>query len=319
MTTERAMTKLSASLGAPPEIGLPAMESALSKPERELGEAGKYLQLTKPGIVFGNLVSVIGGFLMATRGAFDPGLFARATAGVSLVVACGCVFNNYIDRDIDLKMRRTQKRVLARGLVGTAPALLFGGALGLAGLALLASANILSAALGAVGLAIYVGLYSLYLKRRSPLQTLIGSLSGAMPPVIGYCAVSGQFDLGAVLLLLILSLWQMPHSYAIGIVYRDDYAAAGVPVLPVQAGIATARRHILLYIPAFTAAALMLTLCGYTGRAYLLVMTAVGALWMYIGLSTQKASDRVWARRMFAFSILAIMVWSLMISIDAIR
>jgi protoheme IX farnesyltransferase len=146
---------------------------------------------------------------------------------------------------------------------------------------------------------------------------LIGSLSGAMPPVIGYCVVSGQFDTAAFLLLLIFSLWQMPHSYAIAIVYRDDYANAGIPVLPVKHGIAVARKHILFYIPVFTAAALMLSVEGYVGRVYFAVITLLGLGWLGMGsFGERAASDKKWATRMFVFSIIGVMVLSLMMAID---
>lgn len=111
-----------------------------------------------------------------------------------------------------------------------------------------------------MGFVVYVGVYSLYMKRHSVYGTLIGSLSGAAPPVIGYCAVTGDFDSGAAILLAIFSLWQMPHSYAIAIFRFKDYQAANIPVLPVVKGISVAKNHITLYIIAFAVATLMLTL-----------------------------------------------------------
>ncbi len=119
-----------------------------------------------------------------------------------------------------------------------------------------------------MGFVVYVGVYSLYMKRHSVYGTLIGSLSGAAPPVIGYCAVTGDFDSGAAILLAIFSLWQMPHSYAIAIFRFKDYQAANIPVLPVVKGISVAKNHITLYIIAFAVATLMLTLGGYAGYKY---------------------------------------------------
>ncbi|MGZ9914588.1 heme o synthase, partial [Escherichia coli] len=176
----------------------------------------QYLQVTKPGIIFGNLISVIGGFLLASKGSIDYPLFIYTLVGVSLVVASGCVFNNYIDRDIDRKMERTKNRVLVKGLISPAVSLVYATLLGIAGFMLLwFGANPLACWLGVMGFVVYVGVYSLYMKRHSVYGTLIGSLSGAAPPVIGYCAVTGEFDSGAAILLAIFSLWQMPHSYAI--------------------------------------------------------------------------------------------------------
>ena len=178
----------------------------------------QYLQVTKPGIIFGNLISVIGGFLLASKGHIDYPLFVWTLLGVSLVVASGCVFNNYIDRDIDRKMERTKNRVLVKGLISPEASLVYATLLGIAGFMLLwFGANPLACWLGVMGFVVYVGVYSLYMKRHSVYGTLIGSLSGAAPPVIGYCAVTGDFDSGAAILLAIFSLWQMPHSYAIAI------------------------------------------------------------------------------------------------------
>ena len=164
---------------------------------------------------------------------------------------------------------------------------------------------------------IYVGVYSLYLKRHSVYGALIGSLAGAAPPLAGYCAVTGRFDLGAVILLSIFSLWQMPHCYAIAVFRLDDYTAAAIPVLPVKQGTAAAKKHIVGYILAFMAATLMLTFGGYTGYRTLAVATVLGLSWLYMAWSGYKASDeRLWARKLFIFSILTIFILSVMMSID---
>ncbi|MBL0950335.1 MAG: protoheme IX farnesyltransferase, partial [Pseudomonas sp.] len=238
----------------------------------------QYLNLAKPGIVFGNLISVTGGFFLASRGDIDMALYLATALGVSLVIASGCVFNNYIDRDIDQKMERTRNRVLAQGLVSPVHAIVYAFALGVAGVAVLyAATNTLAVMLVLMGFVVYVGLYSLWLKRGSVYGTLVGSLSGAAPPVVGYCAVSNEFDAGAAILLLIFSLWQMPHSYAIAIFRFNDYQAANIPVLPVIKGISAAKRQIVLYIAAFVVATLMLTLSGYAGYSYFVVAALSGA------------------------------------------
>jgi len=168
-----------------------------------------------------------------------------------------------------------------------------------------------------MGFVVYLGLYSLYLKRNSVHGTLIGSLSGAAPPLVGYCAVSNQFDLGALVLLLIFSLWQMPHAYAISIFRLRDYASAGVPVLPVKMGIDVTRKHIILYIVAFMVANLLLTLTGYVGFSYMAVAAILGAYWLYIACAAYKTGDsRSWAKQLFVFSIVIVIVLNLMMSID---
>ncbi|WP_174634781.1 heme o synthase [Yersinia thracica] len=278
----------------------------------------QYLQVTKPGIIFGNLISVIGGFLLASKGVIDYPLFLSTMLGVSLVVASGCVFNNYIDRDIDRIMERTKNRVLVKGLIDPKVSLIYATVLGIAGMLLLyVAANPLAMWLAVIGFVIYVGVYSLYMKRKSVYGTLIGSLSGAAPPVIGYCAVTGQFDMGALILLLIFSLWQMPHSYAIAIFRFKDYQAANIPVLPVIKGISVTKNHIILYILAFMVATLMLTLSGYAGYKYLVVAAAVSVWWLGMALRGYKATnDIVWARKLFVFSIIAITSLSVMMSVD---
>lgn len=280
----------------------------------------QYLQVTKPGIIFGNLISVIGGFLLASKGSIDYPLFIATLLGVSLVVASGCVFNNVIDRDIDKKMERTKNRVMVKGLISVKVSLSYAAALGIAGFALLyVAANPLAMWLSVMGFAVYVGVYSLYMKRHSVYGTLIGSLSGAAPPVIGYCAVSNQFDAGALILLLIFSLWQMPHSYAIAIFRFKDYQAANIPVLPVVKGISVAKNHITLYIIAFMVATLMLSLGGYAGYKYLVVAASVSIWWLGMALSGYKKpnDDKVWARKLFVFSIVAITSLSVMMSVDS--
>ncbi|WP_139312418.1 heme o synthase [Chromohalobacter japonicus] len=277
-----------------------------------------YVSITKPGIIFGNLISVAGGFFLASQGSVDGVLFLATVIGIALVIASGCVFNNYIDRDIDRLMERTQGRVTVQGLISPGITLAYGSVLGIAGFLILAlGTNALATLCALLGFVVYVGLYSLYLKRHSVYGTLVGSLSGAMPPVVGYCAVSGHFDLGALTLLLIFCLWQMPHSYAIAIFRYQDYRAASIPVLPVTRGVRAAKHHIFWYILAFLGATLMLTLGGYAGYGYFAVAAAMGLYWLVMALRGYRTGDdRVWAKKVFIFSIFTITALSIMMSID---
>jgi len=278
----------------------------------------KYFLVTKPGIVFGNLVTAAGGFLLASRGRIDIDDLLPTVIGIALVVASGCVFNNCIDRNLDRKMDRTRNRILVQGLMSPKAAVFYASLLGMAGIPLLwAATNILSVAVVLAGFAVYVGLYSLYLKRHSIYGSLIGSLAGAAPPLAAYCAVRNRFDMEALILLSIFSLWQMPHCYAIAIFRLQDYTAAAIPVLPLKQGIPAAKKHIVGYILAFMAASLMLTFGGYTGYSYLAVAAVLGLLWLYMAWSGCKTSDdRLWAKKMLVFSILNIFVLSVMMSID---
>ena len=278
----------------------------------------KYLLVTKPGIIFGNLTTTVGGFLLASKGRIEIGLLLWIAIGVSLVVASGCVFNNCIDRNMDRKMSRTRNRVLAQGRMSPKVAVCYAALLAVAGVALIWKAtNMLCLAIVLSGFMIYVGAYSLYLKRNSVYATLIGSLAGATPPLIGYCAVSNRFDMGAVILLSIFSLWQIPHSYAVAVFRLKDYKMAAIPVLPVKEGILAAKRHIVGYILAFMVATLMLTFGGYTGYHYLAVAAALGLSWLFMAWSGYRTSDdRLWAKRMFVFSVVSITILSVMMAID---
>lgn len=280
---------------------------------------GDWVSLTKPGIVAGNLITALGGALLAGGGTVAPGALLAILAGVALVVASGCVCNNVIDRDIDGRMARTRERVLASGRLAPGPALTYAALLGAAGLSLLAwQGGLLSGALGALGWGVYVGVYSLWLKRRSVHATLVGSLAGAMPPVIGYCAVAGRWDGAAWLLLLAFCLWQLPHSHAIAILRLDDYRSAGIPVLPRVRGTAAAQAAIVGQIPAFTLAAAGLGWMGYAGAGYLAVTLLAGAAWWLSALSGWRSEPPVrWARRQFLGSILVVVALSTMLALDA--
>lgn len=280
----------------------------------------RYLLVVKPGIIFGNLVATIGGYFLAAQGQFDLALFAATVIGLSLIVASGCAFNNYIDRDIDCRMERTKNRVTVTGVISVAQTLSHACVLGVAGFVTLAVwTNWVAVAFAAFGFVIYVGVYSLYMKRNSVYGTLIGSLSGAVPPVVGYCAVAGQFDTGALILLVMFSLWQMPHSYAIAIFRYNDYKAANIPVLPVVHGVHHAKSHIVGYIIAFAFAAVMLTFSGYVGFGYLAVAVATSVWWLHMAIKGYRKDndDVAWARQVFFASILIITALSVAMAVDS--
>jgi len=279
----------------------------------------RYLSVTKPGIIMGNLISVAGGFLLASRGDINPWLMVATLIGLSLVVASGCAINNVIDRDIDIAMARTRTRVTVTGEMSAMAALCHGVVLGIIGFGLLIAYTTPAAGFfAAFGYFIYVGVYSLYMKRNSVYGTFIGSLSGAVPPVVGYCAVSGEFDMGALILLVMFSLWQMPHSYAIAIFRFKDYQAAGIPVLPVAQGIDKAKRHIVLYIAIYALVVMLLPISGYTGAAFMAVACITSFWWLLMALRGYRRNIDIsgWARQVFAFSIINITALSIAMAVD---
>ena len=277
-----------------------------------------YVLVAKPWMVVDNLVSASGGFFLAAQGHVAINLYASVLMGMSCVVSSACVFNNYIDRYIDKGMDRTCRRVLATGAISQRGSLIYATFLGIAGAAILsAGTNTLTLTIALAGFAIYVGAYSLYLKRNSVYSTVVGSLAGAAPPLAAYCAISNCIDAGAILVLIVFSLWQIPHSYAITIYRYDDYSAVAIPVMPVKMSIETTKKHIVWHIAAFMLAAQMLTVFGYTGYAFLAVATTLGLCWLCMALSGYKDCDnRLWARRLYVFSILAVFILSVMMSID---
>jgi protoheme IX farnesyltransferase len=271
----------------------------------------EYYALIKSGLIFGNLITVIGGFLLAAHGEIDGAHFAGALVGMFFVIASGCVFNNYIDRDIDGAMERTKDRVLVVHRISNRAALIYGTCLGAIGFVVLVLyANVLAAAVAAVGFFFYVFMYSMWFKRRSAWGTVIGSIAGATPPVVGYCAASNRLDGGAIILFSILVLWQIPHFYAIAIYRFNDYVAANIPVLPVTRGIRATKITMFLTVIAFAFVAPLLTVFGYAGYPYLTIALVLSFAWLalciqgLIFVNGGAAADARWARNMFFLSLI---------------
>ncbi|MDB5187747.1 MAG: protoheme farnesyltransferase [Candidatus Kaiserbacteria bacterium] len=276
-----------------------------------------YYSVIKPGIIYGNAINVIGGYFLATRGHLDITLLLIVLVGISLIIACGCVINNYIDRDIDARMERTKERVLVRGVISKRNIFLYALALGIVGVfVLFVFTNILTTFVALVGLFFYVVVYSLWGKRKSVYGTLIGAIAGAVPPVVGYLAVTNHIDLGAILLFLVLVVWQMPHSYGIALYRFDDYKNAGIPVLPVVYGVRTTKMHTLAYIVLFGVFSEWLFLSGYEGKIYAVIMGLVSVLWLLLAVRGFNATDdKKWGRSVFLFSLVTVLAFALSLSI----
>lgn len=263
-----------------------------------------YCLLTKPGIILGNSVATVGGFVLASKGAFHPFLFMATLLGLGLVIASSCVFNNYIDRVADKKMARTRDRGLATGEISPWGALLFGVVLGFMGTFILGKyTNELTVSLALAGFFIYVILYS-FSKYYSLHGTLVGSVAGAIPPVVGYCAVSNHIDAAAWILFAMMVLWQMPHFFAISIYRLDEYRKASIPIFPDKKGMLRTKIESMLYIIGFTAISLMLPIYGYTEKSYAAVAVTLGLGWMWLcAKGFNCPDDKLWARQMFLYSL----------------
>jgi protoheme IX farnesyltransferase len=279
---------------------------------------GEYYQLAKPGIVYGNLLNTTAGFLLASRLHIPLLRLLMTLAGTALVIACACVINNYIDRGIDVKMERTKRRSLVTGSINGAQAFIYAITLGVIGFALLVRfTNWLTVAIGVLAVIFYVVLYGIT-KRRTEYGTLVGSIAGAAPIVAGYTAFSNRLDGGALGVFLILTFWQMPHFYAIAVYRVSDYRAAGLPVLSVKKGAQVTKVHMLVYIVGFMLACVLLSALGYTGYSFLIVMTVISCVWLYRGIRGFRAPDTTkWARQMFGFSLIVILMLAIMLSVGA--
>jgi protoheme IX farnesyltransferase len=275
--------------------------------------------LTKPGIIYGNALTAIGGFLLASKWHIELGLFLTTIIGTCLVIASACVINNYIDRGIDKKMARTKGRALVTGKISGPWAIMYGVALGTLGFSILVLfTNVLVAIIGLVAYIDYIVLYGVS-KRLSVHGTLVGSIAGAAPPVAGYCAITGRFDGGALIIFLIMVCWQMVHFYAIAIRRAKEYKAAHIPILPLVKGVQATKIQMIAYTVGFIAAVVALSLFGYTGWVFAVVMAILGLYWLYRGLSSFNiANNTVWAKQMFMFSLVVLLSFSVMMSVGSI-
>lgn len=277
-----------------------------------------YYRLAKPGIIYGNLLSTIGGFLLASYGNIDTMLFLATVLGAGLIIGSGCVFNNYLDRDIDSKMDRTRKRSIVNGEIPGINALLYGAILGLIGSALLLIfVNTLTFLVGLVGFIWYVFVYY-YAKRKTHYSTLIGTLAGSTPPVAGYVAVTNSLDGASLILFLILTFWQMSHFYSIAIFRYKEYAKAKIPLLSITHGTERTKREIAIYAMLFSISAPMLTVFGYAGFSYALIMILFSLVWLKnIADGYNSGDDKKWAGKVFGQSLVVLLAFCVALSLNA--
>lgn len=266
-----------------------------------------YYELTKPGLVSGNLITTLAGFLFGSHFAASW-LLLWTLLATALVIASACVFNNMYDRDADKKMARTKGRAFASGAVSLMSGALFAAVLALLGVAsLFFISGLLPGLIALFGFVVYVGVYT-PLKYLSPLAVFVGSIAGASPIIIGYTAATGHLDALALLLFLTLALWQIPHFYAIALYRRSDYAAAGIPVLSVKKGERAVYRRIVSFIVLYLIAVASLTFLGYAGIVYLVIVFTSGGLWFGFALrGLRDAENTAHARRIFFMSLIVML------------
>jgi protoheme IX farnesyltransferase len=275
-----------------------------------------FYELTKPRVVYLMLLTSLVGMLMAVPGGLPWEILVFGNLGIGLCSACGAVLNHLADQRIDLIMARTHNRPIAQGRVSSAAGALFAALLGVIGLAMLfIMVNQLTAWLTLFSMIGYAGIYTLWLKRATPQNIVIGGLPGAAPPLLGWTAVTNDIHGHALLLVLIVFAWTPPHFWALAIHRKDDYAKAGIPMLPVTHGVKYTALHILLYTLILFAATLMPFATGMSGPLYLVSAIVLGAGFLYWAIAIMRGVVHA-PYATFKYSIVYLMALYILMLLD---
>ncbi|MFN0237336.1 heme o synthase [Hydrogenobacter sp. Uz 6-8] len=274
-----------------------------------------YIVLTKPGIVLLVLITTLTGMYLAKRGFPDPWLIFWTLLGTGLASAGSAVLNQFFDRDLDALMSRTKDRPLPSGSITPLNALVFGfSLLLLSAVVMLLEVNLLATFFVFLASFFYVVVYTVALKRRSPLATEIGGVSGSLPPVIGYAAVRGEVGFEALILFLIMFLWQPPHFWVLAIKYAEDYRKAGIPTLPVSKGIEHTKIKTLIYTAGLLPLSLLPSLYGLAGHIYFVSALVLSSIYLLLTIKF-VLSKKPNGMFLFFYSVLYIaLLFSLMVS-----
>ncbi len=293
------------------------MSTPLPQEQRKNLSWKNYLRLCKPNVVLEMLFTALVGMLLAV-----PGVPPLATAvfgiiGIALAASSAAAINHFIDRKADAQMARTENRPLPKGQLSATNVLAFAIILGIASMLLLVlTVNVLTAVLTFLSLFGYAIVYTLYLKRATPQNIVIGGAFGATPPLLGWAAMTNSIDPYALLLALIIFVWTPPHFWALAIARRDEYAKVNIPMLPVTHGVEFTRLQILLYTILLLIVSLLPYLTGMSGLLYLAGALPLGFLFIYLAvLMMRNKSDRI-AMRTFGYSIVYITALFAVLLID---
>ena len=275
--------------------------------EKKTGTFKDFLEICKTGIVYSNLITVFTGMWLALHLTdqmfFDNILkIILVLAGSALVIAGGCCLNNFVDRDIDQLMERTRERPSATGTLHPNQVLWAGIIMSALGTILLFMGSRVSAVFGLIGLFVYVVVYTLWLKRTHSINTVIGGISGAVPPIIGWAAIDPSLSsMVPWLLFLFMFLWQPPHFLALALKRVEEYRRAGIPMLPVVAGFNVTKRQMIIYVAILLPASLMLYELGII---YVVAAAILGIGWLILSLAGIYTKDLLkWSRLMFIYSL----------------
>jgi protoheme IX farnesyltransferase len=263
-----------------------------------------YLTLTKPRIMSLLLLTGAAGMFVGAQGVPNAGLFAAAMAGLALACGGASALNHVLDRDLDRAMRRTASRPVADGRVSPELALEFGLVLSALSFVLLASVvNVLTASLALVGNLFYVLVYTRWLKRSTPQNIVIGGAAGAVPPLVGFAAATGNLALPALYLFLIVFLWTPPHFWALALLIKRDYEAARIPMLPVVRGDRATARQVLLYTALLVGLTLVPVVTGTFGVVYLAAAALLGGQFLWLALRLWRSTSPARAGALFHYSL----------------
>jgi heme o synthase len=267
-----------------------------------------YFALTKPRVIALIIFTAIVGILLAAPGLPPLGALVWGTLGIALSSASAAALNHVLDRRFDAQMARTRSRPLPRGKLTERQALVFAAILGFASMAILGFlVNLLTAVLTFFSLIGYAVIYTVWLKHATSQNIVIGGAAGAAPPVLGWCAVTGHVDANALLLFLIIFVWTPPHFWALAIARRDDYARAGIPMLPVTHGVEYTRLHVLLYTILLVVVTLMPFFTRMSGLIYLGTVLVLNAMFLYYALALKISARKELPMRVFRFSVTYLM------------
>ena len=278
-----------------------------------------YVRLTKPRVISLLLLTTLLAMIMAQQG-WPPGRTVVWTMIGGYLAAGGAnAINQWFDRDIDARMRRTSNRPIVAGRIGATHALIYALAISLASALILGvGVNWLTAGLAMLGLVLYVFLYTWWLKRTTTQNIVIGGAAGAVPPLVGWAAVNGSVGLGALILFAIVFYWTPPHFWALALLLRRDYAEAGVPMLPVVRGVDETARQVLLWTAVLVGVSLLPVAAGISGGLYLASALVLGALFLASAWRLSRAPDERRARSTFSFSMLYLALLFAALAIDAV-
>ena len=276
-----------------------------------------YLTLCKPKVVSLIVFTAVVGMFLATPSMVPWDVLIYGTIGIGLAASSAATINHVIDYRIDSIMARTMRRPLPEGRISVVNAIIFAWFLGTISMGILAFlVNTLTAGLTALSLIGYGFIYSMFLKRATPQNIVIGGAAGAAPPVLGWTAVTGTLDPNSLLLFLIIFVWTPPHFWALAIYRRDDYAAADIPMLPVTHGVEFTRLQILLYTILLFIVTLLPYLVGMSGLFYLVGAVLLGAGFLYYAILMRFNHDDRLAMRTFSYSIIYLMLLFAFLLID---